>query len=77
MANKLTYKDTVHDVEQIVGDQGLNLLINNAGIISRGNVENASTEDMERLYQVNVVGTLGVTQVSTRPVYTKWSDIKC
>ncbi|XP_033647723.1 C-factor-like [Asterias rubens] len=62
VANKLTYKDTVHDVEQIVGDQGLNLLINNAGIISRGNVENASTEDMERLYQVNVVGTLGVTQ---------------
>ncbi len=34
----------------------LNILINNAGIAQIGNVENTSVEDMNRIYQVNILG---------------------
>lgn len=34
----------------------LDILINNAGIAQIGNVENTSVEDMNRMYQVNILG---------------------
>jgi NAD(P)-dependent dehydrogenase (short-subunit alcohol dehydrogenase family) len=36
--------------------EGLNLLVNNAGIAHVGNVENTSEEDFERVFRVNVKG---------------------
>ncbi|MCW3110220.1 MAG: D-beta-hydroxybutyrate dehydrogenase [Segetibacter sp.] len=36
--------------------QGLNVLVNNAGIAHVGNVENTSEEDIDRIYKVNVKG---------------------
>lgn len=34
----------------------LNILINNAGIAQIGNVENTTVDDMNRIYQVNILG---------------------
>ncbi|XP_071791873.1 C-signal-like [Asterias amurensis] len=62
LSDKLTYEDAVKRVEPVVGEQGLSLLINNAGVDSFGiNVENTSAEEAERVFKVNVTGTLGVT----------------
>jgi NAD(P)-dependent dehydrogenase (short-subunit alcohol dehydrogenase family) len=36
---------------------GLDILVNNAGIAHVGNAENTSTEDFDKVYQVNVKGT--------------------
>ena len=65
LSDKLTYEDAVKRVEPEVGEQGLSLLINNGGVDSFGiNVENTSAEEAERVFKVNVTGTLGVTLVS-------------
>jgi NAD(P)-dependent dehydrogenase (short-subunit alcohol dehydrogenase family) len=36
--------------------EGLNILVNNAGIAHVGNAENTAEEDFDRLYQVNIKG---------------------
>ena len=45
-------------VAAIVGEHGLNLLINNAGIALRGSLENITPEQMLENYEVNVVTPL-------------------
>lgn len=37
-------------------ESGIDILINNAGIAHVGNIENTSSEDMDRLYNVNIKG---------------------
>jgi 2-keto-3-deoxy-L-fuconate dehydrogenase len=36
--------------------EGLNVLVNNAGIAQIGNAENTTEEDFERVYRVNIKG---------------------
>lgn len=48
--------------EAIAKSQGLNILINNAGIAHIGNVEQTSEEDFDKIYQVNVKGTYNCLQ---------------
>lgn len=45
------------EVEKLFNQLGpANILVNNAGISSIGNVENTSSEEMDRIYSVNVKG---------------------
>lgn len=44
------------EVDDAVGKEGLDILINNAGIAHIGNIENTSEEDFDKVYQVNVKG---------------------
>ncbi len=49
-------------IEQVVAaGRGLDVLINNAGIISPGLVEGFSLETMRRVFEVNVFGTMRLT----------------
>lgn len=41
---------------EIAKNHGMDILINNAGIAHVGNIENTSSDDLDRLYQVNVKG---------------------
>ncbi|NAS14287.1 SDR family NAD(P)-dependent oxidoreductase [Poritiphilus flavus] len=43
-------------IQSIVGDSGIDILINNAGIAHIGNVEATTEQDMDRLYSVNIKG---------------------
>merc|ERR1712168_49187 len=43
-------------ITETVGDDGLSCIINNAGQIHRGDLENTTAEDMRRIYAVNVIG---------------------
>ena len=51
------------DVSEIVGDAGLNLLINNAAVMYRGKgVLGCSEREMEETFRVNVLGPHSVTK---------------
>ena len=43
-------------VQDILAEDDINILINNAGIAHIGNVETTSEEDLDRLYGVNIKG---------------------
>uniref|UniRef100_A0A8C3FBR4 Uncharacterized protein n=1 Tax=Chrysemys picta bellii TaxID=8478 RepID=A0A8C3FBR4_CHRPI len=48
--------------EAHLGGTGLNLLINNAGVMPPSTLESATPEDMLSVYNTNVIGPLLVTQ---------------
>ena len=50
-------------VQEKLGNDGLDLIINNAGIMTNGKLLQVTNEDMIRVYQTNVIGPLNVVQV--------------
>jgi len=46
----------------------LDILVNNAGIGHVGTILNTETEDLERLFRVNVLGTFGLTKAFIAPM---------
>ncbi|QOD61989.1 glucose 1-dehydrogenase [Polaribacter haliotis] len=43
-------------ISEITNNHSINILINNAGIAHVGNIENTNSEDLDRLYNVNIKG---------------------
>ena len=63
--NEAEYPSFVEKVRSQVGDNGLNMLINNAGILlRRDNVENITRAEMLDHFETNTVAPLLITQVS-------------
>ncbi|XP_063801309.1 C-signal-like [Pseudophryne corroboree] len=60
--NADSVKGTVTQVEKHLNGSGLNLLINNAGIMSRVDLQNVDCDDMINVFKTNVVGPLQVSQ---------------
>ena len=56
-------KKSVSAVQGVVGDKGLNLIVNNAGILPPDNIENVTPEIMMSVYTTNTIGPLMVVQV--------------
>jgi NAD(P)-dependent dehydrogenase (short-subunit alcohol dehydrogenase family) len=51
------YKDVLKIISEVYAiNNGIDILINNAGIGFVGNIENTSEEDLDRMYKVNVKG---------------------
>lgn len=59
------YEKVVEEVTKAVGDKGLNLLINNAGIHIKADFHDAKRDDMLEVYEVNVVAPLLFTRALT------------
>lgn len=59
------YQAVVDLVSETVGDDGLNLLINNAGIHIKADFQDAKREDMLEVYEVNVVAQFMFTRALT------------
>jgi NAD(P)-dependent dehydrogenase (short-subunit alcohol dehydrogenase family) len=55
-------KAKAYVASKVEGD-GLNLLINNSGLIGRQGVEDVTREDMLKCYEVNAIGPLMMAQV--------------
>ncbi len=58
------FSEIEYALNQFCGDYGLNLLINNAGIASGGSFLERPLEDWNRLYDVNVAGTINSTKAA-------------
>ena len=53
------------EVEEVVGEAGLNLLINNAGLLpTNRDLVSVTPEDMRQAFEVNCVAPLFFTKVS-------------
>ena len=52
----------VAKVQEVVGDGGLNLLINNAGMLQRSDLKSTTPEEMTANFQTNCVGPLFLTR---------------
>ena len=59
-----SFPNVRQQIESDVGDTGLNLLINNAGIMFGDSLEKVSKETMMENFEVNVVSPLLLTKVS-------------
>ena len=60
----------VEQTQKLVGDNGLNLLINNAAILNRVTIDNVTPEDMRRHFEVNSIAPLMIVKVSVYMVVT-------
>ena len=54
-------------VESKVESDGLNLLINNAGLLVRMGLEDVTRETMSKCYEINAIGPLMMAKVSLFP----------
>lgn len=50
------FKQVQKVISEIIQDQKIDILINNAGIAHVGNIEQTSEDDFDKIYQVNVKG---------------------
>ena len=55
-------REVAAKVGELVGETGLNLLINNAGILNEGRIEEVTDEDMLEHFRTNAVAPLMVAQ---------------
>jgi len=75
IANDELCRDGARAVEDAVGDSGLDLLINNAGVGNPGQgiLESLNIADTRKLFDINVFGTMQITQ-ALLPLLTKSGD---
>lgn len=59
-----SFPDVRQEIQNEVGDTGLNLLINNAGMALRDSIDTVSRETMVENFEVNAVSPLLLTKVS-------------
>lgn len=59
------YEKVVEEVSKKVGSDGLNLLINNAGIHIKADFHDAKRDDMLEVYEVNVIAPFLLTRAFT------------
>ena len=55
-------REALEGVQSVVGERGLNGLVNNAGIPYGGPIEFISLDEIRRLFDVNVFGLIAMTQ---------------
>ncbi|XP_038565913.1 C-factor-like [Micropterus salmoides] len=53
-------KQSAQQVDSLVGTGGLNLLINNAGFLAKGTLQETSPEDMKITFDTNVIGPMNI-----------------
>ena len=63
MTDEARYPRLVEEVKQVVKGNGLNLLINNAGLGSNQPLHELSSEQMRHSYDVNCVAPIMLTKV--------------
>lgn len=53
-------------MESLVGDGGLNLLVNNAGVLCKATLLESTAENMRNSFDTNVMGPMNIIQVGKR-----------
>ncbi len=55
--------ESAKKVGSLLGNNGLNLLVNNAAIVARGTIQTSRVEDMKNTFNTNVIGPLLIIKV--------------
>lgn len=61
--DETSIRTAAKEAETHLAGRGLNVLINNAGVMPPSTLETVTQEDMLSVYQINVVGPMLTTQV--------------
>lgn len=61
VTNRLAFEKAVRDAEKVYGP--VDLLINNAGVMLLGNLENQDPEEWKRMLDINVLGVMNGMQI--------------
>lgn len=69
-SDKQSIEESAASVKEKLGDNELDLIINNAGIGAPGKLLQATNEDMMRVYHTNVIGPLNIVQVQNPLIYS-------
>lgn len=56
-------KESAKQVGSLVGKGGLNLLVNNAGVLAHGTMQTTSNQDMQAAFNTNVMGPMNIIKV--------------
>ena len=64
MGNEESYQSVYDQVEKIVGDFGLDILFNNAGILHYGNLYEVKSEEIMESFKINAVAPLMLSKVN-------------
>ena len=59
--------ELVKEVEDVTEGQGLNLLINNAGILKKCSLDELTPEKMREVFETNTIAPLMITKVYSLP----------
>lgn len=74
-----SFPDVAKKVESIVGENGLNVLINNAGVAMDMNhlssIKNLTPEDYSYVFSINVYGPIFLTKVTNQIGVEKLLDM--
>ncbi|XP_069460571.1 C-signal-like isoform X2 [Ambystoma mexicanum] len=62
VTNRSSIYDALKKVESKLEGSGLNVVVNNAGVVSRATLEDSTNADMKHVYDNNVIGPLLVSQ---------------
>lgn len=62
-------KECTQQVSALVGSEGLNLLVNNAGILIKTTLLDTTCEDMQKVFNTNVLGPMNMIKVSNSAAY--------
>ena len=62
VANSATFSTVVKAVDELVKENGLNVLLNNAGITVKKRLEDLTADDMAQAFITNTIGPLMLTQ---------------
>ena len=64
MGNEESYQSVYEQVEKIVGDFGLDIFFNNAGILYYGNLYEVKSEEIMESFKINAVAPLMLSKVN-------------
>ncbi|XP_046893392.1 C-factor-like [Hypomesus transpacificus] len=53
-------KESAQRVGSLLGKEGLNMLVNNAGVLAHGTIQSTSSEDMQSAFNTNVMGPMNI-----------------
>lgn len=57
-------KECTQQVSALLGSEGLNLLVNNAGILIKTALLDTTCEDIQKVFNTNVLGPMNMIKVS-------------
>jgi len=73
VAADLPFDGVIGEVDAMVGDSGLDLLVNNAAVVAGGPVEYLDLAEWRSIFEVNFFGVIGLTR-ALFPLLRKASD---